>query len=66
MTEKVLMQSQALTAGKCDSFHIDLGTGNAATRSFCNLYPHVSLETVSIALKLTQKCYLHYHINIFS
>ena len=32
----------------------------------CNLYPHLCLETVFPALKLTQNFYLHYNINIFS
>ena len=32
---------------------------------FCNLYPHLCLETLFPAVKLTQNCYLHYNINIF-
>ena len=45
-----------------------LEAGSAATGKFCNLYPHLCLETVFTALKLTQlptNCYLHYNINIF-
>ena len=42
-----------------------LQAGSAATRKFCNLYPHLCLETVFPALKLTQNCYLHYNMTIF-
>ena len=35
------------------------------SRNICNLYPHLCLETVFPALKLTQNCYLPYNINIF-
>ena len=31
-----------------------------------NLYPHLCLEAIFPALKLTQNCYLDYNINIFS
>ena len=33
---------------------------SAATRKLCNLQPHLSLETVFPALKLTQNCCLNY------
>ena len=45
---------------------LGLAVGTAAAGTFCNLYPHLCLETVFPALKLTQNCYLHYNINIFS
>ena len=35
------------------------------SRNICNLYPHLCLETVFPALKLTQNCYRPYNINIF-
>ena len=38
-----------------------LGAGGTATGKFCNLYPHLCLETVLPALKLTQNFYLHYN-----
>ena len=41
------------------------GAGGAATGKVCNLYPHLCLEAVFPALKLTQNCYLHYNISIF-
>ena len=40
--------------------------GAAAAGTFCNLYPHLCLETVFLILKQIQNCYLHYNINIFS
>ena len=46
-----------------------LATGSRGTATagiFCNLYPHLCLETVFPAPKLTQNCYIHYNINIFS
>ena len=49
--------------------YIQLANGSRGTATagiFCNLYPHLCLETVFPALKLTQNCYLHYNINIFS
>ena len=39
--------------------------GTATAGTFCDLYPHLCLETVFPALKLAQNCYLHYNINIF-
>ena len=40
--------------------------GTAKAGTFFNLYCHLCLETVFPGLKLTQNCYLHYNINIFS
>ena len=56
-------QSKALV-DKCGSLHTKngfwvWGVGSAAPEKLCNLYPHLSLETVFPALKLTQNCYLH-------
>ena len=42
-----------------------MSRGTATAGRFCNLYPHLCLEIVFPALKLTQKCYLRYNINIF-
>ena len=39
--------------------------GSTATGKFSILYSHLCLETVFLALKLTQDCYIHYNINIF-
>ena len=36
---------------------------STARGTFCNLYPHLCVETVFPAFKLTQNCYLH-NINI--
>ena len=48
-----------------DSQLMGLG-GTAKAGTFFNLYCHLCLETVFPGLKLTQNCYLHYNINIFS
>ena len=36
--------------------------GSTATGKFSILYSHLCLETVFLALKLTQDCYIHYNI----
>ena len=40
--------------------------GTVTAGTFFNLYPDLCLKIVFPALKLTQNCYLHYNINIFS
>ena len=41
-----------------------LWASGAATEKFCNIYPHLCLEIVFSAPKMTQNCYLHYDIKI--
>ena len=44
---------------------VGLRVGSTATETFSTLYPRLCFETVFLALKLTQNCYLHYNISIF-
>ena len=34
-------------------------------QNLCNLYLYLCFETVFLALKITQNCYLHYNLNFF-
>ena len=44
---------------------VGLRVGSTVTETFSTLYPRLRFETVFLALKLTQNCYLYYNISIF-